>query len=185
MQAAEALFPIIYGELRDLAGRVLRGERPGHTLQPTALVHEAWLRLIGQQDATFNDRGHFLSVAAMAMRRILVNHAKARGAAKRGGGAPVVVLDEALAVFEDRAVDLIALDEAIDRLAEIDDRQARVVELRFFTGLSVDETAQVMDISPRTVHREWLMARAWLRGAIADEEGGDSTNAAGDGAASP
>jgi RNA polymerase sigma factor (TIGR02999 family) len=164
--AAQELLPLVYDELREVAGRQLRSERIGHTLQTTALVHEAYLKLIDQSRVQWQGRAHFLAVAATAMRRILVNHAKARGRIKRGGDAARVPLDDALESFQQRSIDLEALDEALGRLSEIDPDQGRIVELRFFGGLSVEETAKVLDISPRTVHREWDLARAWLRGEV-------------------
>ena len=172
--AANRLFPLIYDELHRLAQRYLRRERPDHTLQATALVHEAYLKLLGQRNAAWANRAHFMAVAATAMRRILVNHAKSHRAARRGGGRAKLTIDEAAAVFEDRAIDLIALDEALTRLAEVDPDQARIVELRFFGGLSVDDTARHLGVSARTVHYDWAMARAWLRGELT---GGDERDA--------
>ncbi len=166
--AAEQLLPLVYDELRQLAERQLRLERPGHTLQPTALVHEAWLRLIDQTRVHWQNRAHFLAIAATAMRRILVNHAKARASLKRGGEGHDrlrVPLDQLVDSLSDHA-DLAALDEALKRLAELDPQQARVVEMRFFGGLTVDEVAKSLELSPRTVHRDWAMARAWLRGEL-------------------
>jgi RNA polymerase sigma factor (TIGR02999 family) len=167
--AAQKLFPMVYDELRSLAERYLKEQRPGHTLQPTALVHEAYLKLIGIEDASWTDRGHFFCVAAVSMRHILVNHAKSKKRQKRGGGAAVrerIPLDEAAALIEERAIDLIALDEALTRLAAIDPQQSRIVELRFFGGLSAEETAKVLGISLRTVHRDWSTARLWLRAEV-------------------
>ncbi len=168
-RAAEQLLPLVYDELRRLAARQLRHESPGHTLQPTALVHEAWLRLVDQTQVQWQNRTHFLAVAATAMRRILVNHAKARGRLKRGGpdrNALRVPLDQLVDSLSERSADLAALDEALSRLAELDPQQARIVELRFFGGMTVEEIARALDLSPRTVHREWAMARAWLRGEV-------------------
>jgi RNA polymerase sigma factor (TIGR02999 family) len=164
--AADELLPLVYAELRRLAASYLNHERPDHTLQATALVHEAYLKLVGQTGASFNDRRHFFAVAATAMRRILVNHAKSKKAGKRGGGQAVVALDDAAALFRERAVDLVALDESLDRLSAFDPELARLVELRFFGGLSVEEIAQTMDASTRTVERNWSLARAWLRGEL-------------------
>ncbi|HEY3244420.1 MAG TPA: sigma-70 family RNA polymerase sigma factor [Phycisphaerae bacterium] len=164
--AADALLPLVYDELQAVAARHLRRERPDHTLQTTALVHEAYLRLIDQSRVQWRGRAHFLAVAAMAMRRILVNHAKARARVKRGGQAARLPLDEAFESFQQRSVDLEALDEALARLSKIDPDQGRMVELRFFGGLSVEETAKVLGISPRTVHREWDLAKAWLRAEV-------------------
>jgi RNA polymerase sigma factor (TIGR02999 family) len=167
--AAADLLPAVYDELRRMAARMLRRERAGHTLQPTALAHEAFLKLIDQSRVQWQGRVHFLAVAATAMRRILVNHAKARGRIKRGGPAAHrqrVPLDDALESFEERAVDLEALDEALQRLAAFDPQQARLVELRFFGGMTVEEAADALGISVRTVHREWDVAKAWLRGEV-------------------
>ena len=160
--AVDELLPLVYKELKRIAGGQLRNERPGHTLQPTALVHEAYLKLVDQREVTWQNRAHFLGVAAQVMRRILLDYAKARCREKRGGGVRPAVLDEALVVSEDRASDLVMIDEALTRLEQLDARQAKVVELRFFGGLSVEETAQVMGISAPTVKREWAMAKAWL-----------------------
>jgi len=166
-RTTETMLPLVYDELRRLADHYLRSERGGHTLQATALVHEAWLKL---QDSGWQNRAHFMGVAAMAMRRVLVNHARSHRRLKRGGGKPQLVLEETMAVFNDRAIDLVALDDALNRLAEIDAEQARIVELRFFAGLTVEETARLLDTSVRTVHRDWAMARAWLRGEIGEAE---------------
>lgn len=167
--ALDELFPLVYAELRELAGRYLRREGAGHTLQPTALVHEAYLRLVDQRSVDWRNRAQFFGVAAEMMRRILVNHAQARHAAKRGGRAPRLSLDEAVSVFEERDVDLVALDEALTDLAALDPRQSRIVELRFFGGLSIEETAEVLEISPATVKREWTAARAWLYREMREE----------------
>jgi RNA polymerase sigma factor (TIGR02999 family) len=161
--ALNKLIPLVYDELRGLASRALRREHPGRTLATTALVHEAFIRLVDQRQVRWQDRNHFLAVAAQAMRRILVDHARARKAAKRGGGGPVVALDEAVAAAEERGGELTALDEALTRLGEIDPQQARVVELRFFGGLTIEETGEVTGVSPATVKRDWTMAKAWLR----------------------
>lgn len=160
------LIPILYDELRRLAGHFLRGERPGHTLQPTALVNEAYLR-IASQHAGFENREQFMAIAAQAMRRILVDYARQRVAAKRGGGMPLADLDAAMAgPFVEQSQDLLAIDEALEKLAAIDPQQARVVEMRYFGGLTVEETAAALAIAPRTVKREWAMAKAWLRTEI-------------------
>ena len=172
-EAAEELLPLVYQELRGLAGRYLRGQRPGHTLQPTALVHEAYLRLIRQKDAGPADRSHFVGLAARAMRSILVDHARARMTAKRGGGQQRVPLDDAVSLFESRSADLLTVDEALKQLAEFDERQSRIVELRFFGGLTTDEAADVLGTSTRTVEREWRMARAWLRRQVQPEDTGN------------
>lgn len=160
--ALSALLPLVYDELRRLASYYLRRERGNHTLQPTALVHEAYLRLVNQRAVHWQNRSHFFGVAAQAMRRILVDYARAHAAGKRGGGQDAVALDEGSAFVLSPSVDLIALNTALDRLAELDPQQVRVVELRFFVGFSVEETAEILDISPATVKREWAMARAWL-----------------------
>jgi RNA polymerase sigma factor (TIGR02999 family) len=162
--ASEALVPLVYAELRRQARRALRREGEGHTLQATALVHEAWLRLDGQHDARWESRTQFLAVAAQMMRRVLVDHARTRRARKRGGGATQVSLGEAIqAVAASDEVDVLALDEALGRLAVLDPRKARLVELRYFAGLSIPEAAAVLGISPATVGREWVVARMWLR----------------------
>jgi RNA polymerase sigma factor (TIGR02999 family) len=160
--ALEQLMPMVYQELRRLAGRHLAHERLGHTLQTTALVHEAFLRLIDQKRVRWQNKAHFLGIAAQMMRRILVDYARGRRYAKRGGGAPVVSLEEAATVSMERAADLVAIDDALTRLSELDARKGRVVELRFFGGLSVEETAEVLQVSPNTVLREWRTAKAWL-----------------------
>lgn len=160
--ALDALLPLVYGELRRLAASHLSRERVGHTLQPTALVHEAYLRLVDQHSADWRNRAHFFGLAAEMMRRILVNHAVSRNAAKRGSGETHIALDEALSFSKARDVNLVLLDEALKRLADLDGEQAKIVELRFFAGLSVEEVADVMDISDTTVKRKWRAARAWL-----------------------
>jgi RNA polymerase sigma-70 factor, ECF subfamily len=167
--ALARLMPLVYGELRRLAGHYLRGERIGHTLQPTALVHEAFLRLVGQDRAGWEHRGQFIGVAAQLMRRILVDYARQRAAGKRAGAA-VTLNEEQLGPEPgaDRTEEILAVEEVLGRLAELDPQQARIVELRYFAGLSVVETAEVMEISARTVKRDWAMARAWLRAQLAD-----------------
>jgi len=169
--AAEAVFPLIYEQLHGLAEQQMRRERPGHTLQPTALVHEVYMRLLGDRDASWSSRSHFFAAAATAMRRILVNHAVARKAAKRGGDRQRVLLDDVAEAFEDRSIDLLALDDALTRLGELSPEQARIVELRFFAGLTVQRTADVLDRSERSVQYDWSMARAWLRGELVGENG--------------
>ena len=169
-QALARLLPLVYGELRALADLRLRNERPDHTLQPTALVHEAYLRLLGDQRPSWADRGHFFRAAAQAMRRILIDHARKRGRIKRGGPRarlPASVLDFVAA--QDPA-DFLALEEAVRRLEEQDPRMGRVVDLRFFAGLSVAETAQALSVSERTVKREWTVARAWLYRALKEDD---------------
>ena len=165
--AVDELTPLVYHELKRIAGAQLRRERPGHTLQATALVHEAYLKLIDQRDVTWQNRAHFFGVAAQAMRRILLDYAKSRQRIKRGGEIHKTSLDEALVVAEDRASDLVRIDEALTRLEALDARQAKVVELRFFGGLSVEETAEAIGVSAPTVKREWAMARAWLHRELA------------------
>jgi RNA polymerase sigma factor (TIGR02999 family) len=161
--ALDALLPLVYDELRHLARSYLRRERPDHTLQATALVHEAYLRLIDQRDVTWQNRAHFFGIAAEMMRRILVNHALARQASKRGGPQQKLALDEAVSFAAEREVDLVALDEALQELATFDPRQCQIVELRFFGGLSIEETGEVLGLSPATVKREWGVAKLWLR----------------------
>lgn len=161
-QSVDSLLPVVYQELRRLAAAYIRRERPGHTLQPTALVHEAYLRLMKDRPDRWQNRAHFCAIAARAMRQILIERARARGAQKRGGGGPRVTLEEALVAGEAPSVDLLALDEALQRLAALDPMHARLVELRFFGGLTVEETAEALDMSPATVKRHWSAARAWL-----------------------
>ena len=173
-EVAAELLSLLYDELHRLASRSFRSERTEHTLQPTALVHEAYLRLVAQKHVVWENRNHFLGVAAQVMRRILVDHARGRRAAKRGGGLHEVTLSRALIVSEERAPALVALDEALSRLASIDPQQARVVELRFFGGLTVEETAQALSISPATAKREWSMAKAWLAREIRKGDGAKS-----------
>jgi RNA polymerase sigma factor (TIGR02999 family) len=160
--AMEALLPVVYDELRRLAGRYLRRERPGHTLQSTALVHEAYLRMIDQKNVSWQGRAHFFGIAAQMMRRILVDHARSRDAAKRGSGACKMSLDEGLLAPAERDINLVALDQALETLSKLDPQQARIVELRFFAGLSIEDTAEVLKISPATVKRDWAMAKAFL-----------------------
>jgi RNA polymerase sigma factor (TIGR02999 family) len=164
--ARDALVPLVYDELRRIARKCLAGQRSGHTLQPTALVHEAYLRLVKSHSTPWQDRAHFFAAAAQMMRQILVDHARMRAAAKRGGGAITVVLDDAVALPKAASLDLIALDHAMKQLAILDARQCQIVELRFFGGLSIDETAEVINISPATTKREWATARLWLYRAM-------------------
>ncbi len=166
-EAVERLVPLVYDELRALAERALAGERAGHTLQPTALVHEAFMKLVGEHDRQWQNRTHFFCAAATAMRRILINHAHARNAAKRGGGAQRVPLDDTLAMFEERTGDIVSFDRALERLAAESEQARRVVELRFFVGLDLDQVADVLSVSTRTVERQWRLARAWLRRDLA------------------
>ena len=165
--ALDELTPLVYGQLRTLAARYLRKEKAGHSLQTTALVHEAYLRLVRADDAGWNDRVHFFAVCATVMRRILVDHARKRASAKRGGpavafGGADVDVERLPAHESERAVELVALDDALTALAAVDERRARVIELRFFGGLSVEEAAEALHVSPQTVMRDWKLARAWL-----------------------
>jgi len=167
-RAAGQLLPLVYAELRRLAAHRMAQEAPGHTLQPTALVHEAWLRLVDEPARDLVSREHFLSLSARVMRRVLVDHAREQGAQKRGGGRAQVTLDGAVALYETRNLDLAALDEALDKLGTRDPQLVRLVELRFFAGLSNDEVARVEGASLRSVERGWATARAFLRGALED-----------------
>ena len=161
--ALDQLMPLVYDELKRLARRHLGRERRGHTLQTTALVNEAYLKLVDQRAVHWESRAQFFALAAQAMRRILVDHARGRQYLKRGGDAQQVTLDVALLVSTERAADVIALDDALQSLAEFDMRKCRIVELRFFGGLSIEETAQVLEVSPGTVMRDWTLAKAWLQ----------------------
>jgi RNA polymerase sigma factor (TIGR02999 family) len=165
-EALNNLTPLVYDELHRLASRYLRRERPNHTLQTTALVHEAYLRLVHEKNGNWQNRVQFFAVASRLMRHILVDYARGRNAAKRGGDYTKVSFDEQMIVSEAKSSDLMALDEALDSLAAIDPEQSRVVELRVFGGLTVEETAEALGVSPRTVKREWSMARAWLHRQI-------------------
>jgi RNA polymerase sigma factor (TIGR02999 family) len=167
--ALDALMPIVYGELHRLARAKLRGERPDHTLQATALVNEAYVRLVGQTRMRWQNRAQFFGTAAQFMRRILVDHARDRLAVKRGSGAPRVELDEAILATDERGIDLLALDAALERLEQLDARQSQLVVLRFFGGLTIDEAAAVLEISPATAKREWVTARIWLRRELAGD----------------
>jgi RNA polymerase sigma-70 factor (ECF subfamily) len=164
--AVNALMPTLYDELRKIAVGHLRRERPDHTLQPTALVNEAYLRLVGQRAVAWQNRAHFLGVAASVMRRILVDHARARGRVKRGGLLARVTFDDMRVGERERDFDVVALDDALRSLAEVDEQLSRIVELRFFGGLTVEETAQAVGVSSATVDRGWATARAWLRRAL-------------------
>jgi RNA polymerase sigma-70 factor (ECF subfamily) len=159
----DELVPLVYDELRRIAAGYLRGESPGNTLQPTALVHEAFLKLADQHRVDWQGRTHVLAIGAKAMRRILVDHAKCKRRGKRGGGRKRIQLDETTALSVDRDEDLLAVDEALEKLAEIDQRQATIVELRFFGGMTVEEVAETLGLSKRTVESEWTLVRAWLR----------------------
>lgn len=159
----ERLMPLVYDELKRVARGHMRKERSDHTLQTTVLVHEAYLRLVDAQRVEWQDRAHFFGIASRLIRQILVDHARTRGAAKRGGGVAPVALDEGAVIGGERATEILALDDALQDLARMDPRQARVVEMRYFGGLTIDETAAVLEISPATVKREWNVASAWLR----------------------
>jgi RNA polymerase sigma factor (TIGR02999 family) len=165
--ALDRLLPLVENELHLLAHRYLRGERPGHTLQTSALVNEAYLRLVDQRRTRWQNRAQFFGIAAQLMRRILIDHARKHAYAKRGGGAPKVSLDEACMLGEGRAAELVALDDALSLLAAVDERKSRIVELRYFGGLSVDETAEVLGVHPDTVNRDWQRAKAFLRRELA------------------
>jgi len=168
-RALDRLTPLVYDELRQQAARYLRRERPGHTMQTTALINEAYLRLIDTREVRWQGRAHFFAIAANLMRRILVDHARQRNAAKRGGSPIHVTLDRIVATAKQSDIDVLAIDEALTKLAAIDHQQAKIVELRFFSGLSVEETAAALGISPRTVKRDWSVARAWLRREIGEQ----------------
>ena len=165
----EELMPIVHGELRRLARRMMRGERGNHTLQTTALVNEAYLRLVDLNRVRWQDRAHFFAMSARLMRRILVDHARSRNYQKRGGALRRVSLDEALVVSGERGTDLVALDDALAELAAVDPRKSQVVELRFFGGLSIEEAAEALQVSGETVLRDWRLARAWLRRELSEE----------------
>jgi RNA polymerase sigma-70 factor, ECF subfamily len=166
--AVDRLLPAVYGELRARAASYLRRERAGHTLQPTALVHEAYMRLVNYEKTDWQCRAHFFATASEAMRRILVDHARTRRRGKRGGGALQVTLDESNGPLEVQDFDVLALNEALERLAELDARQAKIVELRFFGGLTNEEIAEVMGVSERTVRSDWAHARVWLARTLAE-----------------
>ncbi|MCG3159879.1 MAG: hypothetical protein JMDDDDMK_00904 [Acidobacteria bacterium] len=172
--ALDRLLPLVYDELRRLAGHYLRGERDGHTLQSSALVHEAYLLLVEQDQIDWQSRAHFFGVAAQVMRRVLVDYARARNRDKRGGKLARVSLDEVATLAEEQAAEMVALDEALEKLARLDPRKSRVVELRFFGGLSESETAEVLGVSEPTVVRDWRAAKAWLRRELSGEERDDA-----------
>ena len=172
--ASEQLFPLVYEELRRLAHRYMRRERPGNTLQTTAVIHEAYFRLIDQKHVQWQNRVHFFAIAAQMMRRILITHAQSGAYAKRGGGSVNVSLDEAAVLSQSQARELIALDDALTSLASIDTRRSQVVELRFFGGLSNEEIAEVLKISPNTVTRDWNVAKAWLYREMSKEQKDES-----------
>jgi RNA polymerase sigma factor (TIGR02999 family) len=168
--ALDRLMPLVYTELRQLAHRYMRRERLGHTMQTTALIHEAYLRLVRQTRWRWENQAHFFGIAARLMRQILIEHARSHTRAKRGGGAGTLALDEAALVSQARAAALLALNDALERLAAVDPRKSRVVELRFFGGLSVEEAARVLNIAPNTVLRDWRLAKAWLHREISHEQ---------------
>ena len=165
-QALDHLMPLVYEELQQMAHFHLRKERADHTLNTTALVHEAYLKLVDQRRVQWQNRGHFFALASMAMRRILVNHARKRGRQKRGGDAIKLSLDDVFVMSDERADEIVALDEVLEQLAGINERAARVVECRFFGGLTIEETGLALDVSPMTVKRDWRLAKTWLRRAL-------------------
>jgi RNA polymerase sigma-70 factor, ECF subfamily len=169
--AAEKLVPLVYEELKRLARHHMRRERPDHTLQTTALVHEAYLKLVRQEGVNWQGRAHFLGVASQLMRRILIDHARGQLRAKRGAGKALVPISEELAFSPEQSEDLLRLDDALKRLSTIDPRQGRIVELRFFGGLSVDETSEFLGVSPKTVKRDWAVAKAWLHAELRNSDG--------------
>ncbi len=168
--ALDQLMRLVEGELRQMAHRYMARQNPGHTLQTTALINEAFVKLIGQPDKHFQNREHFFGVAASAMRHILVDYARSKQYGKRGGGAPVVSLDEALTVTEERATELVALDDALKELANFDARKAQVVELRFFGGLSIEETAKALNVAEITVIRDWNFSKSWLHRELSNTQ---------------
>ena len=167
--ALDKLTPLVYEELRRMAHRYMSQERPGHTLQTTALVNEAYLRLVNRDAVQWQNRAHFFAIAAQVMRHILVDHARSHAYAKRGGGTRTISLDEAMVVSQGRAAEVVALDDVLKELAKIDPQQSRIVELRFFGGLTIEETAVVLGLSPATIKREWSTAKAWLYHELAKE----------------
>jgi RNA polymerase sigma factor (TIGR02999 family) len=170
-EAAEKLIPLVYPELKRIARAYMRRERPDHTLQTTALVHEAYVKLVGQKTPNWQGRSHFFGIAAQLMRRILIDHARGHLREKRGGAKEVLPLNEALAFSAERSEELVQLDEALERLSIIDPRQGKIVELRFFGGLSVEETSEFLSVSPKTVKRDWAVAKAWLHGELRRGDG--------------
>lgn len=172
--AASKLIPVVYDELRRLAGSYMRRERVDHTLQATALVHEAYMKLVEQRSVNWQSRAHFFGVAAQLMRRILIDHARGHSRQKRGGEQQKVSLDEALIFSEQQAAELLAVDDSLNQLAKTDPRQAKVVEMRFFGGLSVEEAAEVLGVSPKTVKRDWSVAKAWLYADLKERYGIDA-----------
>ena len=168
--ALDELIPLVHNELRRIARNYMRGERKGHTLQTTALINEAYVRLVDQKDVKWQNRAHFMAIASEMMRRILVDYARRRQYQKRGAGAVQVTLSDAAEISNQRSPDLVALDEALTSLAEIDPRRSRVVELRFFGGLSIEETAEVLKVSTTTVERDWTIAKAWLHKTVMSDK---------------
>jgi RNA polymerase sigma factor (TIGR02999 family) len=173
LAAQERLVPLVYEQLKKLASYYMRREREDHTLQTTALVHEAYLKLVRQQDVNWQGRSHFYGIAAQLMRRILIDHARGHLREKRGGAKVLLPLNEALAFSPEHSEDLLKLDEALERLAKLDPRQSRIVELRFFGGLSVEQTSEFLGVSPKTVKRDWAVAKAWLHGELRHSNGDD------------
>ncbi len=173
-EALDRLMPLVYDELRLLASSYLRRERSNHTLQGTALVNEAFVRLVNQRDVHWQNRAHFFGIAAQTLRRILVDHARGRNAAKRGSGVLSLSLDEGMALPGGRDWDVVALDDALNSLAKLDENQAKLVEMRFFGGLTIEETAEALNISPSTVKREWVAAKAWLAREITRSSAGNA-----------
>jgi len=167
--ALDKLTPLVYEELRRMAHRYMSRERPGHTLQTTALVNEAYLRLVNREAVQWQNRAHFFGIAAQVMRHILVDHARSHAYQKRGGGNQTISLDEAMVVSQERAAEVVALDDVLKELANIDPQQSRIVELRFFGGLTIEETAVVVGLSPATIKREWSTAKAWLYHELAKQ----------------
>src|SRR6266699_1140631 len=167
--ALDKLTPLVYEELRRMAHRYMNRERPGHTMQTTALVNEAYIRLVNRKNVHWENRAHFFAIAAQLMRTILVDHARSHAYQKRGGGSRNITLDEAMVVSQQRAAEVVALDEALKELAAIDPQQSRIVELRFFGGLTIEEIAEVLGLSPATIKREWSPAKAWLYHELANE----------------
>jgi len=171
-EAEGKLIPLVYDELRKLAGSYMRRERENHTLQATALVHEAYLKLVRQDVPDWQSRAHFFGIAAQLMRQVLVDHARGHSRKKRGGGQEMVVFDDALALTPEKSLEVMKIDESLQRLTKLDPRQGKIVELRFFGGLTVEEAADVLGISPKTVKREWSVAKAWLHGDLRRSHGG-------------
>jgi RNA polymerase sigma-70 factor, ECF subfamily len=169
--AASKLIPLVYNELRRLAGGYMRRERPDHTLQATALVHEAYLKLVEQRVVSWQGRAHFFGIAAQMMRRILIDHARGHLRDKRGAGQKALPIDEALVFAPEQSAELVRLDQSLENLAKMDPRQARIVELRFFAGLTVEQTAEILGVSAKTVKRDWSMAKAWLHGDMKTSDG--------------